>query len=566
MTSRRPLFGSLLAMAALIFGAVIVGFTPASAAGHGSSVRDTIIPPTITDFNGDGYADLAVAGLNDPAGAVAAAGGVNVIYGSASGLQATAPDDQYWTANSPGMPQSAQAGAQFGFALGVGDFNADGYSDLAMGAPRQDVGPGLTDAGALYVLYGSAAGLQTSAPAAQYFTADSPGMPSPSVANALFGRSLSAGDYNGDGKDDLAIGAPREDVVVGPTTFMEAGVAYALYGTSAGLQTANPAAQFWTQDSPGVPDEVESSDWFARSLASGDFNGDGYVDLVVGVPLEDEEGGTKQRKDSGAVNVLYGSAAGLQAISPAAQFWDQDSPHVKDNDEAGDYFGHNLAAGDFNGDGYADLALGVRLEDLDERPIVKEAGAVNVLYGSAGGLQTDNPENQFWSQDAHHVLDTAENGEEFGFSVAAGDFNGDGYADLAIGVAFESINDQVQGAGGVNVLYGSSAGLQTDLPENQFWTQDSPRVADGAEVLDNFGFSLVANDYNFDGRIDLAIGVVKEDLEEATTITDAGAVNVLYGGPSGLQTDAPMNQFWSQDSPGMPGDAADLNEFGWWLA
>ncbi len=545
MMIRHPLLASLLAAAALVSGAVMGGSPTASAAGQARQTRDTIIPPTITDFNGDGYADLAVAGLNDPAGSVAAAGGVNVIYGSASGLQAS---------------------AQFGFALGVGDFNADGYSDLAIGAPRQDVGPGLTDAGAVYVLYGSAAGLQTSAPAAQYFSGDSPGMPSPSVANALFGRSFSAGDYNGDAKDDLAIGAPREDVVVGATTYTEAGVAYVLYGTSAGLQTASPAAQFWTQDSPGVPDEVESSDWFARSLGAGDFNGDGYIDLAVGVPLEDEEGGTKQRKDSGAINVLYGSAAGLQAVSPAAQFWDQDSTHVKDQDEKGDYFGHNLAAGDFNGDGYADLAIGVRLEDLNERPLLANAGAVNVLYGSSAGLQTDLPENQFWSQDAKHVQDTAEKAEEFGFSVAAGDFNGDGYSDLAIGVAFESINDQVKGAGGVNVLYGSSAGLQTDLPENQFWTQDTSRVLDNSEVLDNFGFSLVANDYNFDGRIDLAIGVVNEDLEETTTITDAGAVNVLYGGPAGLQTDAPLNQFWSQDSPGMPGDAADLNEFGWWLA
>src|SRR5439155_3202326 len=141
------------------------------------------------------------------------------------------------------------------------DFNGDGYSDLAIGAPRQDVSA-LTDAGGVYVLYGSAAGLQTSAPAAQYWTANSPGMPSPAVANALFGRSLSGADSNGDGVDDLAIGAPREDVTVGTTTYTEAGVAFVLYGTRSGLQTTSPPAQFWTQNSPGVPDVVESNDWF----------------------------------------------------------------------------------------------------------------------------------------------------------------------------------------------------------------------------------------------------------------------------------------------------------------
>src|SRR5439155_15025624 len=101
-------------------------------------------------------------------------------------------------------------------------------------------------------------------------------------------------------------------------------------------------------------------------------------------------------------------------------------------------------------------------------------------------------------------------------------------------------------------------------PENQFWTQDSTNVLDQVEVLDEFGFSLVANDFNNDGRTDLAIGVLNEDLEGSQTIVDAGAANVLYGGPNGLQTDSPANQFWNQNSPGMPGDAAPSNEFGWW--
>src|SRR6266516_4002014 len=98
MMIRHPLLASLLAAAALVSGAVMGGSPTASAAGQARQTRDTIIPPTITDFNGDGYADLAVAGLNDPAGSVAAAGGVNVIYGSSNGLQATAPDDQFWSA------------------------------------------------------------------------------------------------------------------------------------------------------------------------------------------------------------------------------------------------------------------------------------------------------------------------------------------------------------------------------------------------------------------------------------------------------------------------------------
>lgn len=536
---------------------------PSIARARPAAGRTATVPPGITDFNGDGKADLAVASLNGDAGPKKDAGGVNVLYGSSSGLQTSNPADQYWTASNDGMPVGAQEQAQFGFALATGDFNADGRSDLAVSAPRQDVVDGSgnhVDAGAVYVVYGSSSGLQTASPAAQFFAGNTPGFPTPTVNDALLGRALITGDFDGDGFADLAIGSPRQDI--GGIT--QAGVAVILYGSGSGLGTAG--SQEWTEDSPGVPDQVESQDWFARSLGSGDFNGDGYWDLAVGVPLEDQQNGTQHRKDSGAVIVLYGSSSGLRSTSPAAQYWDQDSPHVQDHVERGDYFGHNLASADFNADGFADLAIGDRLENLEGHPTKIDAGAVNVLYGSASGLQTDVPENQLWTQDSRHLHDSADKGEQFGFSLAAADFNNDGYPDLAIGAAFENLGLTVHGAGSVNVLYGGPNRLQADQPENQFWTQDSPNVLDQIEILDSFGFSLAANDFNGDGRVDLAIGVLNEDLEGSTTIVDAGAVNVLYGGVNGLQTDSPPNQFWTQNSPGMPGDAADSNELGWWMA
>jgi FG-GAP repeat protein len=521
------------------------------------------VAPGVTDFNGDGKADLAVASLNGDAGAKKDTGGVNVLYGGAGGLQTTNPASQYWTANSQGMPVPAQVKAEFGFALATGDFNGDGRSDLAASAPRQDVFDGSgnhVDAGAVYVVYGSATGLQTGSPAAQFFAGNTAGFPTAAVDDALLGRSLTTGDFDGDGFADLAIGAPRQDL--GAIT--QAGVAAVLYGSSAGLGTAG--SQLWTEDSPGVPDQAESQDWFARSLASGDFNGDSYGDLAVGVPLEDQTNGTQHRKDSGAAIVIYGSSAGLRATSPAAQYWDQDSSHVRDHVERGDYFAHNLATADFNGDGFADLAMGDRLENLEGHPTKNDAGAVNVLYGAASGLQTDAPQNQFWTQDSRHLHDSADRGEQFGFSLAAADFNDDGYPDLAIGAAFENLGLTVRGAGSVHVLYGGPNRLQADQPENQFWTQDSPNVLDHVETLDLFGFSLAANDFNGDGRVDLAIGVLHEDLEGSTTIVNAGAVNVLYGGVNGLQTDNPPNQLWDQNSSGTFGGAADLNQFGWWMA
>src|SRR5262249_817078 len=154
-----------------------------------------------------------------------------------------------------------------------------------------------------------------------------------------------------------------------------------------------------------------------------DFDGNGYDDLMVGVPLEDLAGGA----DGGAANVIYGSSAGL--TSTGDQFWNQDKTTIKDKVEAGDTFATSLTTGDFNGDGYDDAAFGVPGEDLTN---AVDGGAVNVIYGTSGGLS--DPSNQYWKQSSTGILDDAEAGDIFGVAVAAADFGNDTQDDLAIGV------------------------------------------------------------------------------------------------------------------------------------
>ncbi len=216
-------------------------------------------------------------------------------------------------------------------------------------------------------------------------------------------------DFNNDGFADLAIGVRFEDV----GTLFDAGAVNVLYGSAGGLQTTSPDDQFWNQDSAGVRDIAESGDEFGSSLGAGDFNDDGFADLAIGVPLE-RLGAVS---GAGAVNVLYGSAGGLQATSPDDQFWNQDSPGVKDTAEESESFGYSLGAGDFNTDGFADLAIGVG----EGVGAVAGAGAVNMLYGSAGGLQATSPDDQFWNQDSPGVRDTAEYFDQFGYSLGGGD-------------------------------------------------------------------------------------------------------------------------------------------------
>ena len=158
----------------------------------------------------------------------------------------------------------------------------------------------------------------------------------------------------------------------------------------------------------------------------GDFNNDGFADLVIGSPEED----LGAVDAAGVVNVLPGSAAGLTAAGD--QLWHQDSPGIQDTAEMGDQFGEAFATGDFDGDGFDDLAIGAYVDSV---AAIAGAGAVNVLPGSAAGL-TDIGD-QLWHQDSGSILDAAEAGDLFGAALAAGDFNGDGFFDLAVGAPLE---------------------------------------------------------------------------------------------------------------------------------
>src|SRR5438093_7245538 len=125
-----------------------------------------------------------------------------------------------------------------------------------------------------------------------------------------------------------------------------------------------------------------------------------------------------------------------------------------DQAEEGDQFGTSVGSGDFNGDGYGDLAIGIPFEEFGT---IRDAGAVQVMYGSASGLQADavgGPDDQWWTQGSGGLGDAAEENDDFGWSVAVGDFNGDGVADLGVGVIKEDVGATVD-AGAVQVLYGS---------------------------------------------------------------------------------------------------------------
>ncbi len=465
-----------------------------------------------------------------------------------------------WASATGPVEPADPAAARPSVSPAICDFNQDGLPDQAIGAPSEDVGT-LVDAGAVDVMYGSSSGLQTVSPLDQLWTQDSPGMPDQAAENNRFGWSLACADFDGDGFSDLAVAAATERV----SGFRNAGAVNVLYGSTDGLQTTAPSAQYWSQDSPDVEGEAAPEDRFGRSLSAGDFNSDGFSDLVIGVPFDPTSG----HKKAGAVNLVYGSAAGLQATgdgAPNDQLWSQDAVSVMDKAQVADRFGWALAVEDFNADGFDDLAVGATMESV-EAVMFKATGAVNVLHGSATGLQSTGdggPDDQYWTQDSPDVDDQSEARDRLGWSLAAGDLNADGFADLVIGVPFEDFNGL--GAGAVNVLYGSSTGLQAtggSSPADQFWTQDSPDVEDQSEPQDWFGWAPSVADFNGDGFGDLAAGV---RLEDVGTVLNAGAVSILYGSLTGLQATGeggPNDQIWTQDTADVLDDPEEEDEFGW---
>jgi hypothetical protein len=525
-----------LSMAALAVALLAMGAPNAMGGRPGPSTAPRRAATAPSDFNGDGYSDMAIGVNGEDVGTVKDAGAVNVLYGSAIGLSPTG--NQLWTQDSDGVMDQAEAGDDFGRAVATGDMNGDGFADLLIGVPHEVVGTFIV-AGAVNVLYGSAAGLTSDGN--QFWSLDSPGIEGDPVNGAEFGRFVTVADFNADGYADAVIAAGGETV----GTVMDAGAVHVLYGSATGLTT--DGSQRWTEDDLSSSDGSEQGDEFGdERLTPGDFNGDGFADLAVSI--RDEGVGTLS--EAGAAGVLYGSAAGLTA--DGNQFWTQDSDGILDQAEAGDHFARYMGSADFNGDGYDDLGIGVRDEDVGT---IKDAGAANMIYGSPAGLDANaGPGNQYWTQDTDGVLDQAEASDLFGRSLVGADFNADGFGDLAIGARDEDVGTVID-AGSVNVLYGSAAGLTAD--GNQFWSQDTPGIKDRCEFQDRWPISLARADYNADGYQDIAVGNRHEDIRG---VVDAGQVSILYGSATGLT--AANNQFISQNTPGILDQAEPDDEFG----
>ncbi len=478
------------------------------------------------DFNGDGRADLVIGVPVEDLGATDA-GALHVLAGTALGVRTRG--SQFWSQDSNGLGDSSETGDTFASAVATGDFDNDSYADLAIGTPCEAVGAA-TCAGSVTVLYGSPFGL--TADWTETFHQNTTGIAGVAEADDRFGAALAAGDFDADGRDDLAVAAPGEDLEANES----AGVVYVLEGGPTGLGAAG--SKLVRAESVGQISET--GDGFGSSLATGSFDGGAASDLVIGAPGEDAT-----LADTGAITIVPGSPTGL--VNSGAETFTQDTIGVPGRSEANDGFGTTLAVGDFDGDDDDDLAVGVPNEAIGA---VAAAGAVHLFAGSADGITVDDS-RAIWQGDG--MRGGSETNDRAGAALAAGDFDDDGRFDLAIAVPGESYGGFVR-AGQVLVMKGTGSGI--NVVGTTTWNQDVGGIAEVPEDDDAFGTALVANDYNGDGRSDLAIGV-RESLD-ATAL--AGGVHVLYGSATGVVAEG--DQFFSQDSASVPDPAESGDEFG----
>jgi len=453
------------------------------------------------DFNGDGKVDLLVGAplAAGPDNARNNAGEAYVILGSTDveGTVDIAKDQHDFTVIG------ANAGDNLGFVVASGDVNGDGIDDILVGARfAGSLEGGLINAGEAYVIFGSSdlSGTVDTALDEQDFTVLG------AKGGDYLGYTLAAGDVNGDGVDDIIAAAPGAD---GPNNRSPGGgEAYVVLGSPELTGTIDVGQDQQDFTIFGA----EADDFIANFAASGDVNGDGVDDILLGTHMADGPDG--ERADAGVAYVIFGppELKGTLDLASGKGFltiWGAD---------ASDWLGFVLTAADVNGDGVDDLLISARNADGADNSR-NNCGEVYVIFGSAKlpntmDIAEDKPDVTLIGSDPNDL---------FGHSLASGDVNGDELADVLVGAPVANGREKA----GEVLLFLSSAQWPTTVDAALGQQQVTVH---GAEPEDELGFSVASGDVNGDGRDDIISGALLADGPDNAR-PDGGEVHVILSAP-----------------------------------
>lgn len=497
-TAQQLVNGSLsLATLDGVNGYRLDGVSPNDATARGVS--------GVGDVNGDGLADFMLGAFLASPGGDNEAGSGKLVFGRPTSLGATL-DTGDVAADVVMHFNSTVAGERIGFAASAaGDIDGDGLGDFIVGAFSS---PQNNYFGSAYVVLGKAlAGFDANV--ALDVLDGSNGFKVNGI-NGFDGLGFSVaggGDINGDGFDDLVVSAYGYDQPAG-----YAGATYVIFGRADAFAAALDLSSL--DGTSGFRIEgAAAGDRSGHGVASGDFDGDGFADVVVGANFA-----SGSALYSGSAFVVFGHDGSFTNVLSLG------SSEVLRIDGAlgGDYAGFALAsAGDVNGDGYDDIIIGATGVDAQEGTA---SGAAYVVFGRAEALTTINLGTLDGTSGFH--INGAATDQQLGTAVSGGgDVNGDGYADLIIGASLADIGDQTD-AGASYVLFGHAGSFAATIATSDFNGSNGLRLA-GVTANDQSSISVsIAGDVDGDGYDDMLVGASAADNGAGP---NNGSGYVIYG-------------------------------------